>query len=1069
MKKVDGVGFSQVRTFRLFPPALIVILLMGGLLGMVRYAEAAEPENLALYRPVSVSSTGHYAVMAEFAVDGEVDTAWRSDRPLPSDDSGDHLTVDLQADCRVESIRLTWESRGDQPVFEEMRTTDLFGGEQVAAYGLAYSVLLSPDGKDWQTAYSTTRGAGGMETIHLEPTQARFVQVVIHQRSHPKCGVGISELAVMGACDADRPAGDSWKLRRKAKVQPVPATGRAVDRELLLDSGWEMTCEDWANLNAPEITRSDVDTSAWYNATVPGTVLTTLVEQEVFPEPTIGMNNLRIPDSLCRRVWWYRTELAVPADWMKTNQRLWLEFDGINYQAEVWLNARRVGTIRGAFRRGKFDITEALNNTGKNILAVRILPPVHPGMPLEKREDFWLYNGGALGKDSPAYLASIGWDWMGPVRDRGMGLWDAVRLRRTGEVVIGDPQIVTDLPLPDTSRADVSIAVPVRNVSDQPQRVVVKAAFEEAAVSQTVSLRPKESRTVKFTPETDAALALKDPKLWWPAGYGDPHLYHLTLSAEANGQTSDTQAMRFGVRELSFRGSKLVPRPSNAPDQPDELEISVNGQRIFCRGGNWGCPEMLLRLSRERLETAARLHREANFTMIRNWVGMNTTKAFYDLCDEYGLLIWNDFWLANPVDGPNPDDPQLFLDNVRDAVLRYRNHPSIALWCGRNEGMPPVVLDEGMRRLTTELDGTRYYQSHSSDVGVNGNGPYRYMPPEQYFDKLTRGFKTEIGMPSVPGAESLRRMLDDPNPWPIDARWAYHDFCPEGNQYRDEYIKALEEKFGPAADLDDFCRKAQMINYDGYRAIFEGCNHKLWNDCSGLLLWMSHPAWPSMVWQVYDYWYGTDGAYFGSKKANEPTHIQLCPLNDTVEMINHTAEPVAGTVSATVFGPDASILWQKSEAALAAANRRTESFAIQWPDDLPPACLVKLEWTDGDGRMLSENTYWHGRENSSLRALETMPEVELSGIVLFEKNSDGEPTAAVRLTNGSDHIALMAQLVLRDAQTNERILPAYYSDNFLSLLPGEFRTVNVTCTQKDAGRKMKISVTGWNIKPGDIR
>jgi len=1015
-------------------------------------------ENLALYRPVTVSSVGHFPNGTEFAADGQADTGWRSERTAAQ--GTDWLSVDLEAVCEIDHIRLVWGSRADRPVFEEARTSALFGGEQVASYGIVYSVLLSADGKDWKTVYATTQGRGGQEHLNIQPATARFVKIAIEKRSHVDCGVQINEVIVTGRCQAVRPEAVGWPVRRKAKVKPVLAAADPKARVLSLDSGWELRRQEGSDLAAQRVTDADLDTGDWYNATVPGTILTTLVDQGVFAEPTIGTNNLTIPESLCRSVWWYRTELDLPAEWTQDDQRLWLEFDGINKSAEVWLNGSPVGTVCGAFTRGRFDITKALNKTGTNILAVRILPPAHPGIPMEKNDRDWLYNGGALGKDSPTFVASIGWDWISGVRDRAMGIWQDVRIRRTQAVIMEDPQVVTDLPLPDTSQALVTIKVPVFNAADRAQKARVTAQFEGVSVSQEVTVPSKGSAEAVFDPDRYPALRLKDPKLWWPSGYGPQHLYNLSASVETGGQVSDTKSLQFGVRELSYSGMWRDGKPVD--DSQKVLEVSVNGQRILCRGGNWGYPEMLLRLSRERLETAVRLHKEANFTMIRNWVGMSTCPMFYALCDKYGILVWNDFWLANPSDGPDPDDPDLFLQNVQDVVRRYRNHPSIAVWCGRNEGMPPEVLDAGMRRLTETLDGTRCYQSHSADLGVTGNGPYKYVPPAGYFGRLTQGFKTELGMPSVPNADSLRRMLDDPNPWPIDERWAYHDFAPYGNQYREEYIKAIDTKFGPAADLDDFCRKAQMISYDGYRAMFEGCNHKLWNDCSGLLLWMSHPAWPSMVWQTYDYWFNTDGAFFGAKKANEPTHVQFSPVDRYVELINHTSAPIEGNVSAQVVAPDASVLYLKDALVIAQANSRTGAFTID-ESRLPPVCFIVLKWSDAKGRPLSENFYWFAREDSALRALNSMPAVKV-GASASARSNDGATIVNVRVTNDSDAIALMTQLTLRSARTGERVLPAFFSDNFLSLMPGQGKDIRIECAEQGKQEPLAVEIAGWNAQ-----
>ena len=1022
-------------------------------------------QNLALYRSVTTSSVGHYAVIPEFAVDGEADTGWRSARK--QDSAEDWLTVDLEAICDIDQVRLTWDSCSARPVFEDMRTTSLFGSEQVASYGISYSILLSIDGQNWETVYKTTLGDGGEDIVHLAGQNARYVSIAVYKRSQPACGIGINEITVLGNCTTDRPKGDSWKLRRKVKVSPVPARAASKDRELLLNSGWELTREDWAELTVTDICNTNLDTSNWYNATVPGTILTTLVEQKVFPEPTIGMNCLSIPDNLCRHVWWYRTKLDIPTAWTKDNQLLWLDFDGINYCAEIWLNSYRLGMINGAFMRGEFEISKFLNDKD-NVLAVRILPPAHPGMPLEKRDDFRLYNGGALGKDSPAFVASIGWDWMAPVRDRGMGIWNDVRIRRTGDIIIGDPKVITDLPLPKLDSADISITVPVKNTTDVSREVTVNARFDNISILKTLTVDARSTIDVNLTPAEYIQLSLKNPKLWWPGGYGDQYLYDLKLSVQTASMVSDIHEMHFGIRELSYRGKKLDPQPVPDDNQPDELEISVNGQRIFCRGGNWGYPEMLLRLTDRRMEASIRLHHEANMTMIRNWVGQNTTKKLYDLCDKYGILVWNDFWLANPGDGPNPDNPQLFLQNARDVVLQYRNHPSIAIWCGRNEGLPPKILDDGLQQLTDELDGTRYYQSHSSDIGVNGRGPYKYVPPIKYFEEYTHGFKTEIGMPSVPSADSIRKMLDDPDPWPIDQRWTYHDFVPKGNQYRDDYVKFLNTKFGPAVGLDDFCRKAQMINYDGYRAIFESCNHKLWNDCSGLFLWMSHPAWPSMVWQVYDYWFATDGAYFGAAKSNESVHIQLCTLNDMVEMINHTDKKYSGTVSAKVLNLDSELLWQHTASVSANKNSRTDAYKITWPEAMPNAYLIRLDWLDESGRHLSENTYWLGNQDKDLQALNNMPNVKLQAM-LSRDIVQPDKRVQVKIVNTSNKVALMVQAVLRDSKTGERILPAYYSSNFMSFLPGETKSITIDYHNKDIDNDIKVSIIGWNVEPIDIK
>ena len=196
-------------------------------------------------------------------------------------------------------------------------------------------------------------------------------------------------------------------------------------------------------------------------------------------------------------------------------------------------------------------------------------------------------------------------------------------------------------------------------------------------------------------------------------------MYALKLSFEANGAISDQRRLSFGVRKITY-----------AVADSDNLTISVNGARVFCRGGNWGLDEAMKRIPRERLEAQIRMHALANYTIIRNWVGQSTSEDFYELCDKYGLLLWDEFFQPNPSDGPNPPDLDTYLANVREKILRFRNHPSIAVWCARNEGFPPKEIDAALRKLMAELEPTRLYQASSTDGrGVHSNGPYCWRTP----------------------------------------------------------------------------------------------------------------------------------------------------------------------------------------------------------------------------------------------------------------------------------------------------------------------------------------------------
>jgi len=911
--------------------------------------------------------------------------------------------------------------------------------------------------------------------------------------------------------------------------------------ELVFNAGWELAEAPRLKADGAVLSQPGVDTREWYDATVPGTVLTTLVEQGVYPDPYFGLNNLAIPESLNKQDYWYRTEFTVPAAF--AGRELWLQFKGINYYAEVWLNGQYLGHITGAFTRGEFQVGGLARPGARNVLAVMVAPPPDPGLPSEQSVKFGPGdNGGALCLDGPTFACSEGWDWIPALRDRCTGLWQEVVLRATGPVTIVDPQVTTELPLPDTTRADLAIRTELRNASASVQQGILKGAFEGARFEQPVTLQAGETSVVTFLPAAFPQLTLRQPRLWWPNGYGRPELYHLQLSfVTRDKQESDRAAVRFGVRELSYelavktaagpvervefrptlaRGSSqpvidnrrttmlwgaenqearartndpqakppttpfwygerqattvgLWPgaenspalRPVQDPAMGPFLVIKVNGQRIECLGGNWGMDDAMKRISRERLEPYVRLHRDAHLTMIRNWSGQSTSETFYNLCDEYGLLVWNDFWLNTEGWNYNAADSDLFLRNVADTLKRYRNHPCIALWCPRNEGVPPQPLHEGIDRRIRELDGTRYYQPNSRLVNLRNSGPWSNLPLEKYFVELNQGFSTEMGASSIPSAEVMRSMMPAADLWPPADVWAYHDLHSKGSGDRGSIFGRIAKRYGEAQNLEDLCRKAQMANYETYRAIYEGFNSRLWKSCSGVLVWMSHPSWPSVVWQFYTWDYEPNASLFGAMKAAEPVHIQMNLPGCRVAVVNHHAAPLDNvTASASLYDLAGRPVQHRRSKLTAGPNAVTDAFTLDWPAD--GAYLAQLELRDRKGRLLSDNFYWHARDEEQLRQLNQLPRAALTGKLRAKQSRDGWVVEA-RLSNSSGTPALAIKLTLRDSTTGRRILPAYYSDNYFSLLPGKSRALRIEFA--GAEQKPQLDLDGWNVVASTIR
>ena len=858
-------------------------------------------------------------------------------------------------------------------------------------------------------------------------------------------------------------------------AKAAAAADTTLPAPVVLSSGWQLQDSTKVIGAGAAISTAGYKPEGWQAATVPGTVLTSLVNDKVYPEPLYGQNNRpdKIPESLNKTPWWYRTTIEVPAGYR--HRQVWLNFDGINYAAEVWLNGKQVGTIKGAFIRGVFDVSSIVKPGSKATLAVLVSPQPHPGVPHEHTIANGMgLNGGITAIDGPTFLSTIGWDWIPAIRDRDTGIWRKVFLSATGPVRVEDPLVTTDLPLPRTDSADVGVHATVENVTDKPQKGVLQGSFGDVHFEQAVELAPHTKQTVALDAKTTAALHMANPKLWWPNGYGPQNLYTLHLSFDQGQEISDTKDVSFGVRKITYS----VPNSDN-------LTISVNGVPIMIRGGDWGLDEAMKRIPRERLEAEIRMHALANMNLIRNWVGQSTGEDFYELCDKYGILLWDEFFQPNPSDGPNPTDLPTYLANVRDKILRFRNHPSIAVWCARNEGYPPKNIDDPLRVMLAELEPTRRYQPSSTDGGgVHSAGPYFWRPPQDYY-VYEEAFKTEVGSVSVPTIESIQGMMPEKDWETINDDWAEHDLA-KGAQRGNLYPLEMAQRYGKIANMADFARKAQLMNYEAYRAMFEGRNSKMFAPVTGVITWMSNPAQPSFVWQIYHHDLEANSSLYGFKKAGEPVHIQLNESDWNIEVVNNRPDALTGAKAhLAIYTLDGKLAYQHDYDVTAPASTTERVSAIDWPTDLGPVHFMKLTLQDATGKPLSDNFYWRANaENANnlqaLNKLQTMTldaKVEAADTTAdavteagnLASRDTGESTGTktlvtVTLHNPGTEVVLMTHLQLRRGNSNERVLPAYYSDNYVSLVPGESKTITIEAAKADFhGETPLVVVDGWNV------
>ena len=919
--------------------------------------------------------------------------------------------VDLGAQCTFDRVKLDWIRR--------------------AAEG---SVEASDDAVHWRTLAPLPNAAGAIDEIRLpEPAQARYVRLRMTKPASPE-GYILSEMEV-------------WGRGGPLPVAHPAAATETGGRVNLAGGRWRVERESLVKADGAAISRPGFLDRDWLIATVPGTVLTSYLNAGAVPDPNYGDNQNLISDSFFCADFWYRDEFVAPA--ALGRRRVWLNFDGINWKADVYLNGEKLGRIEGAFMRGRFDVTGKLRPGQANALAVRIEKNRTPGSTKEKTVLGFGSNGGALGADNPTFHSSVGWDWMPAVRGRDTGIWNSVYLTGSGPVTIEDPLVSTSLPLPDISRADVGIELTLRNHEPRPVAGKLRVRFGEVAFEMPIMVAASSAKTVKLDAAAHAELRLRNPKLWWPNGYGDPNLYVVEFEFQAaDGQASDTKQFRTGVRQFTYS------------EEGGALRIFINGRRFVPRGGNWGFSEDLLRYRAREYDAAVRYHRDMNFTMIRNWVGQTGDDAFYEACDRYGIVVWQEFWLANPWDGPDPDDPAMFLRNVRDTVLRIRNHPSIGLYCGRNEGYPPAVIDDGIRQALGELAPRSHYISDSADGVVGGGGPYQVMPLKAYFGSLAKSkLHSEMGSPNIPAMESLRAMMPEDALWPPNRTWGEHDLGPREPQAAGSVFRHIEKSYGGAKNVEEFVELAQFLDYEIYRAMFESQSRYR----MGMLIWMSHSAWPSLLWQTYDYYFNPGAGYFGSKKGSEPLHIQWNAADETIEVVNYSGGDARGlTARVEVLNLDGSVRWEKTAPVDSAEDSTVSCIKMEYPAGLTAVHFLRLKLSR-QGETVSENFYWRGLEDGDYRALRTLAQANVGAATRMEQR-DGRWRLSTELHNVSATPALMVCVKAVREKTGDRILPALYSDNYVALMPGESRTIVIDLADADTrGEKPSVVVEGFNV------
>ena len=717
--------------------------------------------------------------------------------------------------------------------------------------------------------------------------------------------------------------------------------------------GWMVAPQAEVSGSGEQISAPGFPTDKWVKAKVPGTVLEAYVVAGIEKEPSYGDNAYKIDKKKYDRNFWYRTEFQTPAAF--TTGRTWLEFDGVNKSADVYLNGKKLGSMHGFVQRGRFEVTGLLRHGADNSLAVL---DYFPG-ETDKR---------TVNTTSPSYICSTGWDWMPTVAGYNMGIHRSVRLTNTGDVSLVDPWIRTEVP--DLSQADVSIQVEVQNHSTAPVNGVLKGVLSpgEIAFSQPVTLGANETKTVKLDDAAVPALKLSHPRLWWPNGYGKPNLYSCRLDFQTGDAISDTKTVNFGVRKYSYDTSKKV------------LNFYVNGVRVFVKGGNWGMAEFMLRCRGQDYDTRLRFHKEMNFNMIRNWLGMTTDEAFYAACDRYGVMVWDEFWLHSTQ--AMPTDLDVYQANAIEKIKQVRNHACVALWCAENESTPSPPFNECLRQDVQTYDaGDRRYEPQSNKGDLSGGGPYRNLDLKAYYQrKGNYGMHSEAGTATCTSYDSFKKFMPAADAWPQDEMWNEHFFGNLGsNAGPDVYNTSISLRYGRVAGIEDYCHKAQLLNVETMKTLYESWLDHSDNTAAGVLIWMSQSAYPSFVWQTYDYYFDTTGAYWGAKNACEPIHIYWNQLDDRIRVVNTSGKEAPNLkAEASIYNADGTQKFFRSTPVSSKPDAVADCFPLTFPEGLSPVHFIKLKLKDGQGATVSENFYWRGTTYERYADLKNLPAVKLA-------------------------------------------------------------------------------------------
>jgi exo-1,4-beta-D-glucosaminidase len=841
-----------------------------------------------------------------------------------------------------------------------------------------------------------------------------------------------------------------------------------------LTSGWALRSATGLSDTGATISRVGYGTAGWNPISLPSTVLGGLVAANVYSNIYFGTNLQNVPD-LTGQNWWFRGQFTAAA--MSPGQVYWLRFKGISYRAQIWLNGQQIDADAvGAMVVHEYNVTNVINPGGANALAIRVTPPAHNCNDL-------------------SYCTV---DWNPEAPDMNAGVWGKTLLETTGPVAIRDPYVRTVLPLPATNAADLTVYADAINATNAPVTTTVtgtitKTGYPTISVSQTVTLNANERREIVFDPAAYPQLHVANPALWWPYQFGSPELYQLSAAAAVAGANSDSKTINFGVRQFTdYR--QTVNGVSFAG-------YRVNGKNILFRGGGYVW-DMLQRWDTKTNAAHVQYVKDMGLNTIR-LEGTVGNEEMYDLADAAGVMLMPGFVCCSAWEndsGWSAEQATVANASLNSQMRALRAHASPFVWAYGSDQPPTAAHLSTYKNTATAL----HWQNPTLDnvatwsnanAGVKMDGPYKWEPPVLWWDTTKAGsaFGTtaEEGTETPPPLESLQRFLAPADQWPIGTAYNYHAGKP-GTVFDNNtvYTNSLNARYGTTSGAADYSKKSELANYENTRAFFEAWSAHEFTQSFGTIFWMQNNSWPSVHWNLYDYYFKPGGGYFGTKKATEPIHVAYDYQGRNVFVINSTLTARSGlTATATLYNvPDLSQKYTTTVAVNAAANASTQVLTLPATvTGLSPTYFIRLQLKDAGGAVVSNNLYWYsttadvlGRKsnwymtaiktNANLTGLNSLPNNPGVTASVSRTTSGSGQAATIRLTNTSPTaIAFFLRPEITAGSGGNEVVPVTYTENYVSLFPGESTTITAAFQTADLGGQAPyLRVRGYNTPSTSI-